>query len=157
MDPWVKIDSLSKEYSALRLDQIIDYERFNLYSIVHHSTSIEGSTLTQLDTELLLSEGITAKGKPLEHHLMVQDHFKALSFVLESVKNKTKITPEFIQAISSMVMKSTGGTVRSIGGDFDTAKGDWRLANVSAGQHALSILQKLSLLLLNFVNHCEKK
>lgn len=133
MDPWVKIDSLSKEYSALRLDQIIDYERFNLYSIVHHSTSIEGSTLTQLDTELLLSEGITAKGKPLEHHLMVQDHFKALSFVLESVKNKTKITPEFIQAISSMVMKSTGGTVRSIGGDFDTAKGDWRLANVSAG------------------------
>ena len=68
-------------YTTSIIEQIIDYERFNLYSIVHHATSIEGSTLTQLDTELLLSEGITAKGKPLEHHLMVQDHFKALSSV----------------------------------------------------------------------------
>ncbi len=133
MDVWKKIDSLTGEYLDLRLDQVIDYERFNLYSIVHHSTSIEGSTLTQLDTELLLSEGITAKGKPLEHHLMVQDHFKALSFVLENAEKKTLITPELIQAIASFVMERTGGIVRSIGGDFDTAKGDWRLANVSAG------------------------
>lgn len=40
----------------------------------HHSTAIEGSTLTLLETQTLLEKGLTAGGKPLEHQLMVVDH-----------------------------------------------------------------------------------
>jgi Fic family protein len=46
---------------------------FNHFSIVHHSTSIEGSTLTEEETQLLLQDSLTAKGKPIEHHNMQID------------------------------------------------------------------------------------
>ena len=45
--------------------------------LVHHSASIEGATLTELETRLLLEENIIPEGKPLIHSLMVRDHYDA--------------------------------------------------------------------------------
>lgn len=42
------------------IDQQIDYSKFYLYSIITHSTAIEGSTVTELENQLLFDEGITA-------------------------------------------------------------------------------------------------
>ena len=47
---------------TLTLSQSVDYEKYYLYSLITHSTAIEGSTLTELDTQLLFDEGVTAKG-----------------------------------------------------------------------------------------------
>ena len=41
------IESLINEYQSLDLSAIIDFDKFNQYSIVHHSTTIKGSTLTE--------------------------------------------------------------------------------------------------------------
>ncbi len=60
------IKKIVDEYQSLNLHAVIDYDKFNQYAIVHHSSSIEGSTLTENETRLLLEEGITPKGKPLE-------------------------------------------------------------------------------------------
>lgn len=81
-----KVDVLLKNYRSLNLESIIDFSKFNEYAITYHSTAIEGSTLTENETRLLLEEGLTPKGKPLLHSLMVTDHYKALLFVLEEVK-----------------------------------------------------------------------
>ncbi len=128
------IDELTEKYDALNLHQVIDYDRFNHYSIVHHSTSIEGSTLSDLDTQQLLSEGITAKGKPLVHHLMVKDHYEALLYVLKAANDKHRIDPKFIQSIAALVMKNTGSIVNTVLGDFDVSLGDFRKTNVVAGK-----------------------
>jgi Fic family protein len=61
------IKKIVEEYQSLNLHDVIDYDKFNQYAIVHHSSSIEGSTLTENETRLLLEEGVTPKGKPLEH------------------------------------------------------------------------------------------
>ncbi|SDM82406.1 hypothetical protein SAMN04488084_1151, partial [Pedobacter antarcticus] len=39
---------LIDRYNALGIAEVVDHEKFNLISIVHHSTKIEGSTLTEL-------------------------------------------------------------------------------------------------------------
>ena len=70
---WNKLLKLNEEYISLKLSDMVDYNKFYLYSIITHSTAIEGSTLTELDTQLLFDDGITAKGKSIEHHLMNQD------------------------------------------------------------------------------------
>ena len=101
------IESLINEYLSLNLSSIIDFDKFNQYSLVHHSTTIEGSTLTQIETSLLLDEGLTSKGKPILHSLMVRDHYKALSFVLDAATNKTTITSAFIRDTNAAVMKNT--------------------------------------------------
>jgi Fic family protein len=85
------ISTLLKKYVDLNLNDVQDHEKFNEFSITHHSTTIEGSTLTEVETQLLLEEGITPKGKPLMHSLMVKDHYEALRFILKSAVDKRSI------------------------------------------------------------------
>lgn len=63
---------------------------FHFYSLITHSTAIEGSTLTELDTQLLFDEGVTAKGKPLVYHLMNEDLKKSLALEIERFKASQK-------------------------------------------------------------------
>lgn len=114
---------LIAKYKALDLQNVIDHDKFNQYAIVHHSSGIEGSTLTETETRLLLEEGTTPKGKPLAHSLMVKDHFEALQFVLNSASEKHIIDVEFIQAINAKVMKSTGSAGGSYFVNFDKVVG----------------------------------
>ena len=62
-----------KEYQELGISEQIDYQKFYLYSIITHSTAIEGSTVTEIENQLLFDEGITAKGKPMVEQLMNLD------------------------------------------------------------------------------------
>ena len=70
---WLEIEELYKEFQQLGISQSVDYEKYYLYSLITHSTAIEGSTLTEMDAQLLFDEGVTAKGKPLVYHLMNED------------------------------------------------------------------------------------
>lgn len=64
---------LLKRHKELGITDQIDYEKFYLYSIITHSTAIEGSTVTEVEAQLLFDEGITAKGKPMIEQLMNLD------------------------------------------------------------------------------------
>ncbi len=125
--------SLIEKFQSLNLSAIIDFDKFNGYSITHHSTTIEGSTLTETETRLLLDEGITPAGKPLLHSLMVQDHYNALLFITQKAKEKKNITPGFIQVVNAAVMKQTGSIYQTVFGELDGSKGVFRKGNVSAG------------------------
>lgn len=59
-----------KEYYSLGIAEQIDYQKFNLYSIITHSTAIEGSTVTEIENQLLFDEGITAKRRSLQEQMM---------------------------------------------------------------------------------------
>jgi Fic family protein len=128
-----ELQDIIADYKSLKLSEVIDYDKFNQFAIVHHSTVIEGSTLTEVETRLLLDEGLTPKGKPMLHSQMVSDHHKGLLFVLDEVNKKTPITPEFIKKINALVMKSTGSVYNTVLGHVDASKGEFRKGNVSAG------------------------
>lgn len=127
------MESLIIKYKSLGISDVLHYEKFNLISISHHSTKIEGSTLTELETQILLDDGLTPKGKPVNDTLMVTDHFKALHFIIEKGRNKTSVTVDLIKDINSYVMKSTGGVYNTILGEIDASKGMFRKGNVTAG------------------------
>ncbi len=48
-----KLIALIEQYKNLGIDAQIDYEKFYLYSIITHSTAIEGSTVTEIENQLL--------------------------------------------------------------------------------------------------------
>ncbi|AWK06852.1 Fic family protein [Flavobacterium crocinum] len=127
------MESLILKYKSLGITDVLHYEKFNLISISHHSTKIEGSTLTELETQILLDDGLTPKGKPLNDTLMVTDHFKALHFIIDMAKSKTPVSVELVKEINSYVMKSTGGVYNTILGEVDASKGMFRKGNVTAG------------------------
>ena len=130
---WQSIEKEIELYNSLKINELIDYEKFYIYSIITHSTAIEGSSLTELDTQLLFDEGITAKGKPLVHHLMNEDLRNAYFFALNKTKEKNILTPDFLKELNALVMKSTGSITNVLGGVFDSSKGDFRLCGVTAG------------------------
>ncbi len=130
---WEKLNKLVNEFNALGLNRVLDFALFNRIAIVHHSSAIEGSTLTLEETALLINEGITAKGKPMAEHQMITDHYAALLFALESAKNRVSISPDFLRWINAMVNKNTGQVRNTALGVCDDTKGDFRLGNVMAG------------------------
>ena len=127
------IIKLIDTYEQLGIASVIDHEKFNLISIDHHSTRIEGSTLTAIETQVLINEGLTPKGKPLQDSLMVTDHHAALLFTLESANAHKNIMVELIQQINSLVMRNTGKIYNTPLGTVDSATGAFRKGNVSAG------------------------
>ncbi len=129
----IEISTLLQQYRMLNLHDVKDYSLFNNIAIVHHSSSIEGSTLTKTDSELLIIEGITPKGKPLEHSLMVKEHYEALLFTLSLANSGKDLTVNHIQQINAHVNKSTGGIVNTALGTVDVSKGEFRKSNVRAG------------------------
>lgn len=126
------IEKLVATYQQLVGKGIIDYERFTDMLITHHSTALEGSTLTLGETQTLLEKGLTAGGKPLEHHLMATDHQVAQRFVSQLAEAKTPITIAILQQISQLVMKNTSGPVNTILGNYDTSLGEIRKTSASS-------------------------
>ena len=130
---WNTIEAEQQRYNGLRLDEMKDYKKFYIYSIIAHSTAIEGSTLTEKDTQLLFDEGIVVKGKTIVEHLMNLDLKGAYEYAVSEAAKKTKITPDFLKQLNSLVMKNTGGIHNLAIGTFDSSKGDYRLCGVTAG------------------------
>jgi Fic family protein len=129
----MELVSLIKKYHNLRIAEVIDHDRFNLIAIDHHSTRIEGSTLTEVETQVLINEGRTPNGKPLEESLMVTDHHAALLFTIENAKVKRALSVSLLQEINALVMKNTGKVYNTMLGTVDSRTGAFRKGNVTAG------------------------
>lgn len=130
---WQEIEALHQKFVKLGVGEAVDYEKYYLYSLITHSTAIEGSTLTELDTQLLFDEGVTAKGKPLMHHLMNKDLKQAYELAKTESDRLVPITPAFLQRLNAVLMRTTGSVHSVMGGSFDSSKGEFRLCGVTAG------------------------
>ncbi len=129
----MNLENTYNKYLELIKNDYFDYQKFNQFAIVHHSNSIEGSTLTKEETYLLLEENLTPKSKPLEFSLMAVDHLQALQFVIKLAEESKPISVEIIKQISALLLKTTGSKISTIAGDFNSSNGDFRLVTVRAG------------------------
>ena len=154
---WNRLQKLRKTYLDLELNQALDYEKFSMISIVYNSTKIEGCSLSEGDTKILLENDITAKGKPLSDHLMVKDHYAAFKFIKQQAIEKRELSVKFIQEIAHFVMKNTGGEVNTMSGSFDTSKGDLRLAQVYVEHKYFPDFKKVKPLLLQLFKSVNSK
>ena len=75
------LESVMEEYNRLGIKEQLDYDKFYLYSIITHSTAIEGSTVTEIENQILFDEGISAN-KPMTEQLMNLDLKQPMSRVL---------------------------------------------------------------------------
>ena len=129
----VQIKEALKAYLASGVEDQVDYQKFYLYSIVTHSTAIEGSTVTEIENQLLFDEGIAAKGRSLTEQMMNVDLKNAYLYAFKVASENPIYTPQLLQQLSALVMRRTGSEYSTIAGQFDSSKGEFRLCNVSAG------------------------
>lgn len=125
--------NILEEHNRLDFQKQIDYNKYYLYSIVTHSTAIEGSTMTEVDNQLLFDEGLTAKGKNIIEQNMNLDLKAAYERSMELGEGHTPFSIGILKHLASLVMRRTGGEVNGLAGSFDSSRGDLRLVNVTAG------------------------
>ena len=122
-DSKIALKEVIEKYNSLGINQQLDYDKFYLYSIITHSTAIEGSTVTEIENQLLFDEGISAN-KPIKEQMMNLDLKKAYEKSFEYEKNHEKLTVEMLCNLSSILMQNTGTEYSTVAGAFSSEKGE---------------------------------
>lgn len=112
------------------LTEQVDYKKFYLYSVITHSTAIEGSTLTEDETALLFDQGIIPSGHTKNEIFMNEDLKNAYEISYSLAHAHIPYTPKMLQKLSAAVMKNTGRLFSVAQGSYDERNGDFRLLNV---------------------------
>lgn len=93
----------------------------------YNSNSIEGNTLTLRETQMVLQEGVTVKGKSLREHFEAKNHDNALNLLSQLVENKQDLSSRVVLSIHELVLQNIeqdyagrlrNGGVRITGANF---------------------------------------
>ena len=150
---------LLQRYKELGISRQIDFDKFYLYSIIVHSTAIEGSTVTEVEAQLLFDEGITSSKRTLMEQQMNLDLKVAYEYGREWIMKHNPITVDWLITLASKVMARTGSEYHSMSGDFSAAKGELRKLNVTAGPGSKSYMsyQKVPACLESFCKELNQR
>tara|TARA_R110000868_G_scaffold108031_2_gene295160 strand:+ start:481 stop:1434 length:954 start_codon:yes stop_codon:yes gene_type:complete len=72
----------------------------------YNSNSIEGNTLSLRETQMVLQEGITIKGKSLREHFETHNHDKAIDYLFSIVNNDYVLRSIDILSLHGLVLRS---------------------------------------------------
>lgn len=75
-----------RPFEGEMLAQLKEYYRIGL---TWSSNALEGNTLTESETKVLLEDGLTVGGKPLRYTFEAIGHAKAYDFMFTLLKNRT--------------------------------------------------------------------
>jgi Fic family protein len=107
-----QIDALKARLDRIRPlpPDLVDNLR-EVYNIrlTYHSNAIEGNTLTQSETQIVIEKGITIGGKPLKDHLEAINHVEAIDFIRNLAMDERAITEWAIRQIHGLVCKGDRG------------------------------------------------
>ena len=73
-----------------------------LIKFTYNTNRIEGSTLTLLETKMIIDDKLTPKGKPLDDIKEVENHIKAFNYIL-TYKKDVKL--DFVKGINGILLK----------------------------------------------------
>ena len=124
---------LLNQYKDLGILEQIDFQKFYIYSIIAHSTAIEGSTVTEVEAQLLFDEGITSSKRTIQEQMMNLDLKAAYEYGMKWIQRHEPITVDWLISLAAKVMSHTGSEYNTMIGSFSAARGELRKLNVSAG------------------------
>jgi Fic family protein len=103
-----QIDQLKSWLDDFRpFESKIVTELKKLYDVrfTYNSNAIEGNTLTQSETELVLTKGITVGGKTLDEHLEAIGHKEAIDYIELLSQKNTAINEWEIKQIHHLILR----------------------------------------------------
>ena len=98
--------------------------------LTYTSNAIEGNTLTQIETALVIEHGVTIGGKKLKDHLEAIDHYDAIRYVREIADHTEPLTESDVRNLHALVMRRSDP---EIAGSYATSA---RYVITDKGRHA---------------------
>lgn len=113
-----KIDQLKRQldqHRPLLNDTIL--EAINI-EYTYESNRIEGNTLTLRETDIIINKGLTVSGKSMREHLEANNHYEAVLYIRDLIKEDVLISETLIKNIHSLVLRGidrkNAGRYRSV-------------------------------------------
>lgn len=104
MDILKEIDGLKKEidqYRPLSREMSRQLREYFRIGLTYTSNALEGNSLTEVETKVVLEEGITIGGKPLRDHFEALGHSEGYDYIHKLVK-KQDITESNLKRIHKL-------------------------------------------------------
>ncbi|MBI5417640.1 Fic family protein [Candidatus Poribacteria bacterium] len=117
----IDIDKLQKEIDSHKplkkeaLKQLKEYYRIGL---TYSSNAIEGNSLTETETKIVLEQGITISGKPLKDHYEAIGHSEAFDYLYKLVQKDTIAEADLLKLhrlFYDRIDRKNAGKYRKIG------------------------------------------
>lgn len=144
-DLLAKIDELHNQINSLRplsRETVSSLKEYYKIGLTWSSNALEGNTLTESETKVVIEDGLTIGGKPLRDHLEAQGHAGAFDYMFELV-NKSSISEDDILALHRLFYRKI---------DDDNA-GVYRKSQVfiSGSRHPLPLPDKVPQLMKDMI------
>ena len=98
--------------------------------LTYTSNAIEGNSLTQVETALVIEHGVTIGGKKLRDHLEAIDHYDAIRYVREIAHHAEPLAESDLRNLHALVMRRSDP---EIAGGYATSA---RYVITDKGRHA---------------------
>jgi Fic family protein len=110
-----KKEYYDKKKYLLPKHSIKSFSRAFAIEYAHHSTAIEGNTLTLIETKVVLEDKITIGGKLLREHFEVVNHDKAYDYIQECIRNGESLNENIVKDIHQKLTENIiiGGIYRN--------------------------------------------
>jgi Fic family protein len=112
--------------------------------LTYTSNAIEGNTLTQIETALVIEHGVTIAGRKLKDHLEAIDHYDAIRYVREIAGHAEPLTESDVRNLHALVMRRSEP---DIAGSYATSS---RYVNTDKGRHMFPSPSELPALMGDF-------
>ncbi len=111
------IQSLNEELHKRNIpkDVLQSFEQAFDIEYTHHSTAMEGNTLTLIETKAVIEDGISIGGKKLREIYEVANHNKAFAFAKKKIAENTPLNENIVKDLHSILMENimVGGVYRN--------------------------------------------
>ncbi len=116
-----EIDCLREKVNLkrpLKKAVLVDLRQYYRIGLTYTNNAVEGNTLTESETKVVLEDGLTIQGKPLKDHLEVLGHSDAYNLTLKLADSKGKITEKDILKLHHLfyhrIDEKNAGTYRNV-------------------------------------------
>lgn len=100
-----RIDKLQEEINSLRPlddDEITQLKEYYRIGLTYSSNALEGNSLTESETKVIIEDGLTIGGKSIKEHMEVLGHSEAFSFI-HDIASSELLSEEDLLKIHSLV------------------------------------------------------
>ena len=127
-----KVEQLKAELDRLRpLDAEVEARIMQKLRLDwnYHSNKLEGNTYSYGETRMLLMKGLTAGGKPVRDHEEITGHDQAITFIIDSIRDKEPLSEIFIRHLHKLIL------VKPFWADAKTADGQPTKRLIKVGEY----------------------
>jgi Fic family protein/plasmid maintenance system antidote protein VapI len=100
-----EIDSLKSKLETYKTVDALKINKVLALEYTFESNRIEGNTMTLLETDLVIKEGLTISGKSMREHLEAINHQEAIAFIKDLVQKNSVLNERDLLTIHNLILR----------------------------------------------------